>query len=484
MNKDSVIKNMIWRFAERCGVRGINFVVSIILARILSPDEYGTVALVTVFVSILEVFVNGGFPNALIQKKETSNVDFSTVFYFNLVSCICMYLVLFFCAPLIASFYDNVELVSVIRILGLKIIVSGLLAVQTAYVSKNMQFKKYFKSTIAGTILSAVVGIAMVYSGCGVWSLVGQTLTSTIVNTVVLWFTSGFKPKLVFSLSILKGLFSYGWKLLAANLLQTLYLDLRTLIIGKVYSSAELAYYNKGTSIPYTFIVTLNTTVSSVLFPSMSKVQDNLVSLKSITRKSVRATGYIVWPCMIGLFVCAEPLVELLLTESWLPCVPYLRILCIGHGFLPTRSANEQTLKSLGRSDVYLKLQTVSMVVGLLTILITMNFGVFAIAIGIVIVSVFETIIKMHPNKQLINYGYLEQLKDIFSSIILSCFMGFCVWWLQYLDLSLILVLIIQITVGAIIYILLSAIFKIEAFNIFIEILLKGKKHKTIISEE
>lgn len=478
MNENSMIKNMIWRFAERCGVRGINFVVSIILARILSPDEYGTIALVTVFVSILEVFVDGGFPNALIQKKESSDVDFSTVFYFNLISCALMYLLLFFCAPLIANFYDNTELVTVIRILGLKIIVSGLLAVQTAYISRNMQFKKYLKSTILGTILSAVVGIIMVYSGCGVWSLVGQTLTSTIVNTTVLWFTSGFKPKLVFSFTILKSLFSYGWKLLAANLVETIYLNLRTLIIGKTYCTADLAYYNKGSNFPYTIIVNLDTSIASVLFPSMAKAQDDIVRLKAITRKSIRTTGYIVWPCMIGLFVCAEALVELLLTSAWSPCVPYLRLFCVSYAFLPMRTANQQAVKALGRSDIYLSLQTFAKVVGVIIIFFSMHFGVFAIAIGAVFVDIFEAIIIMPPNKKLLDYKYMEQIKDIYPNILLASFMGFCVWWLKYLSINLFLILSLQIIIGILVYISISIIFKIEAFNMILEVLTNIKNEK------
>lgn len=455
---------MFWRFAERCGIQGINFVVSIILARVLTPDEYGTVALVTVFIAILQVFVNSGFPNALIQKKEATDLDFSTVFYFNLASCTLMYIVLYFAAPVVANFYENEALVSILRILGLKLIIAGLLAVQNAYVSRTMQFKKYFYTTVTGTILSAIVGIGMVYTGWGVWALVGQALTSVAVNTIILWFTSGFKPKLMFSFDILKELFSYGWKLLVANLVDNLYINLRTLIIGKVYSTSDLACYNKGESFPKLIITNLNTSIDSVLFPAMAQAQNDLSRLKTMTRRSVKTSGYIVWPCMIGLFVCAEPLVEFLLTDTWLPCVPFLRMFAISYGFIPVQTANINAMKAIGRSDVYLKLQTIGKVAGLISILITMQISVYAIAFGTVLVVIFEMVIKATPNKKFIDYGYMEQLKDLLPSMAVSCLMGFCVWWLQYLNLPLILMLAIQASVGASIYILLSVLFKMEAF--------------------
>lgn len=469
---------MLWRFAERCGTQGINFVVSIVLARILSPDEYGTVALVVVFVAIFEALVSGGFPNALIQKKEVTNLDFSTVFYFNLFSCIVMYAVLYLIAPLIAGFYNSEVLVNVLRILGLKIILSGLFAVQNAYVARTMQFKKYFYATIIGTILSAIVGICMVYGGCGVWALVVQALTAVSANTIILWFTSGFKPKFEFSFSILKGLFSYGWKLLVANLLANLYTNLRSLIISKAYSTTDLGFYNKGEQFPNVIIANLNTSIDSVLFPSMAQAQDDLARLKAMTRRSVKTTSYIVWPCMIGLLVCAEPLVKLLLTDAWLESVPYLRLFCISYAFLPMQTANLNAMKALGRSDVFLKLQTIGKIVGVLSILITMQFGVYAIALGTVFVSVFETIIKAYPNKRFIKYSYKEQFQDILPSMLMSAFMGLCVWWVQYLNLNLVIVLIIQIVTGTVIYSIASAILKLETFNMILKLLMNEKTQK------
>lgn len=465
LNKNNVIKNMIWKFAERCGSQGIAFVVSIILARMLSPDEYGTIALVTVFITILNVFVNSGFPNALIQKKDADDLDFSTVFYFNVFSCTLMYVILYFCAPYVANFYDNEILTNLIRILGLKLIISGLLAVQNSYISKKMQFKKFFYSTLSATIISGIVGVVMVYTGCGVWSLVGQALSLVLISMIVLWFTSDFRPKLMFSFERLKGLFSYGWKLLVSNLLETVYSNLRSLIIGKEYSESNLAYYNKGNQFPNLITYNLEDSIDNVLFSAMARAQDNIAQLKSMTRKSIKITGYIVWPCMIGLFVCGTPLIELVLTEKWLPCVPYLRLFCIMYAFKPTQTANLNAIKALGRSDLLLKLQIIKKTIGILSIVLTMNYGVYAIAVAATVVAPIEMFINASPNKHLINYSYVEQVKDILPAIAASSVMGFCVWWIQYLSLPLIVILVLQVFAGAVIYIVLSYVFKLEGFN-------------------
>lgn len=471
---------MVWKFGERCSSQGIAFIVSIILARVLSPDDYGTIALVTVFISILNVFVNSGFPHALIQKKDADDLDFSTVFYFNIVSCALMYVVLYFCAPIIANFYNNDALTNLIRVLGLKLIISGLLAVQNSYISQKMQFKKFFYSTLSATILSGIIGIAMVYIGCGVWSLVGQALSLVFISMIVLWFTSDFRPKLMFSFTRLKGLFSFGWKLLINNIIETLYTNLRSLIIGKGYSESELAYYNKAEEFPKFVIVNLNTTIDGVLFPVMAKTQDNIIQLKAMTRKSIKTTGYIVWPCMMGLLACGTPIVELILTDKWLLCVPYLRLFCIMYAFKPTQTANLNAIKALGRSDLLLKLQIIKKTIGILSIILTMNYGVYAIALAATVVAPIEMFINASPNKSLINYSYIEQVKDILPAILASVFMGFCIWWIQYLNLHSITILLMQIVVGVTVYIVVSIVFKMEIFTMILEIIKKLiKNNKT-----
>lgn len=268
--KNKTVSGLIWRFMERCGAQGVNFVVSIILARLLAPELYGTIALITVFTAILEIFVDSGMGNALIQKKDADDVDFSSVFYFNMLMCVVLYGVMFISAPYIAKFYKDSELTPIVRVMSLVLIISGLKNVQQAYVSRTMQFKRFFFATLGGTIVAAVVGIWMAYEGYGVWALVAQNLVNKVIDTTVLWFTVKWRPKLLFSIKRLKGLVSYGWKLLASSLLDTVYNNLRQLIIGKLYSSSDLAFYNRGKQFPNFVITNINTSIDSVLFPAMS----------------------------------------------------------------------------------------------------------------------------------------------------------------------------------------------------------------------
>ena len=287
MSSTNVITNFFWRFLERCGAQGVTFIVSIVLARLLDPTVYGTVALVTIFTTIMQVFVDSGMGNALIQKKDADDLDFSSVFYFNMAMCSVLYLIMFFAAPFIASFYRMPELTAIVRVLSFVVVISGVKNVQQAYVSRHLMFKRFFFSTLGGTIGAAVIGIAMAYLGFGVWALVAQMLFNAAVDTTILWITVKWRPKKMFSFQRLKSLFSYGWKLLASSLIDTVYNDLRQLIIGKKYSSGDLAYYNQGKKFPQLIVTNINTSIDSVLLPTMSKAQDDMAAVRSMTRRGV-----------------------------------------------------------------------------------------------------------------------------------------------------------------------------------------------------
>lgn len=468
--QNKTISNLIWRFAERCGAQGVTFVVSIVLARLLDPEVYGTVALVTVFTAILQVFVDSGMGNALIQKKDADDLDFSTVFYFNVVVCAGLYLIMFVAAPYIAAFYNDASLTPLVRVLSIALLISGVKNIQQAYVSRTMQFKRFFFATLGGTLGAAVVGITMAYLGFGVWALVVQALFNNIVDTIILWVTVKWRPKWCFSFARLKYLYSFGWKLLVSALLDTVYSNLRQLIIGKMYSAEDLAYYNKGKQMPNLLITNINTSINSVLFPKLSLEQDNLVRVKEMTRKAIQISSYLVWPAMIGLFVCAEPLVLLLLTEKWLPSVPYLRMFCITYAFWPIHTANLNALKAVGRSDLFLKLEIIKKCIGVTSIILTMNHGVFVMAFAGMLTAPLASFINASPNKKLINYSYFEQIKDLLPSIAMSIVMGFCVWWLQYLPMHSILILVVQVIAGVVIYFGLSALFKVSEFNFLLKI--------------
>lgn len=474
--KNSALSNLAWRFAERCGAQGVAFIVSIVLARILSPDAYGTIALITVFTNILNVFIDSGLGNALIQKKSADDLDFSTVFFFNILMCCVLYMGLFLTAPVIAQFYNDDSLTPVIRVLGITLIISGVKNVQQAYVSRTLQFKKFFFATLGGTIGAAILGIVVALNGGGVWALVVQQIFNAAVDTIILWFTVSWKPRLIFSLERLRGLFSYGWKLLVSSLLDTIYNNLEQLIIGKVYSNADLAYYNRGRQFPNFMIANINNSIDSVLLPVMSRAQDDKSHIKAMTRRSIKTSTYVMAPMMMGLAFCAEPIIRLVLTDKWLPCVPFLRIFCCTFMFYPIHTANLNAIKAMGRSDLFLKLEIEKKIVGIILLFSTMWFGVLVMAYGLLINSVMCQIINSWPNRKLLNYGYWEQLKDIMPGILLALTMGLCVNGVNYLGFSDFVTLVIQIPLGVVIFVGLSAVLKLESFEYLKDIVMSSRK--------
>lgn len=478
MSSTNVITNFFWRFLERCGAQGVTFIVSIVLARLLDPTVYGTVALVTIFTTIMQVFVDSGMGNALIQKKDADDLDFSSVFYFNMAMCSVLYLIMFFAAPLIASFYRMPELTAIVRVLSLVVVISGVKNVQQAYVSRHLMFKRFFFSTLGGTIGAAVIGIAMAYLGFGVWALVAQMLFNAAVDTTILWITVKWRPKKMFSFQRLKSLFSYGWKLLVSSLIDTVYNDLRQLIIGKKYSSGDLAYYNQGKKFPQLIVTNINTSIDSVLLPTMSKAQDDMAAVRSMTRRAIKTSTFLMMPAMIGLAVCAEPLVQLILTEKWLPCVLFLRIFCITYAFYPIHTANLNAIKAMGRSDLFLKLEIIKKTVGIIAILITMWISVQAMAYSFLVTTILNQIINSWPNKKLLNYSYLEQVKDMMPQILLSLGMGAAIYAVSFLHLSASLTLLIQIPLGVLVYWSGSKIFHVESYTYIIEMVKNFKKRK------
>ena len=464
-NNGKAIKGFIWRFLERIAAQAVGFVVSIIIARIVEPEAYGVIAIVQVFIAVLQVFVDSGLGTALIQKKDPDDLDYSSVFYFNILMSIALYVILFFISPLIARFYDNDILTPVLRVLGITILISGVKGIQQSYVSKHLQFKKFFYATLSGTIIAAAVGIAMAYKGFGVWALVAQYLVNLVIDTIVLWFVVDWRPKLMFSGTRLKALLSFGWKMLVSKLVDTLYTNIRSLIIGKQYSSADLAYYNRGEVFPLTIISNINTSIDSVLLPVMSEAQDSKASIKALTRRSIKVSTYVMAPILMGLASCGKSIILLLLTDKWMPAYPFMVIFCITYMFWPVHTANLNAIKAMGRSDLFLTLEIIKKLVGISAILITFRISIMAMAYSLLVTSVLSQIINSWPNKKLMNYGYLEQLKDILPGIGLAMFMGGCVYCINFLNLNNWLTIIIQVPLGVAIFIGFSALFKLEAFS-------------------
>ena len=453
-----------YKFAERVGAQGVSFVVQLLLARILTPEEFGLVALVIVFISICDVFVTYGFGNSLIANKNSDSADFSTCFYFGLSLAFVVYLVVFFAAPAIESFYDKPGLSTVLRVMALRIPIAAINTVQHAYVSKNMQFHKFFYATLIGTVVSGLIAVLMAYRGFGIWALVEQNLGNVAIDTVCLWFIVGWSPTLEFSLPKLKAIYDYGWKILAVGLLDSVYSRLRDLVIGYKYSSQDLAFYSRGYTFPSFGMRLVEPTVNSVLFPALSQCRDNQAEMKSITKLVVQLSTYFLYAFMIGLAVVAKPLVVLLLTEKWLPCVIYLQIGCAANLFRPQQFINNSIIKASGRSDLLLKLDIVKKAIGITLLIISAYFGILWIALSLVATYFISMMINIAPNRKILDYGYREQFKDVFGNLFLAVLMGLIIYPISLLPMNYFLMIVIQVLGGVAIYVGLSILLKNESF--------------------
>lgn len=478
--KKQVFSSLFWKFMERGGTQGIQFIVQIILARLLLPKDYGIVALISIFITLANVFVQSGFNTALIQKKRPDESDYSSVFYLSLIVAGLLYTLLFFTSPLIANFYEEPKLIPVLRIMAITLFFGAINSIQTAIVSRNMQFRKLFFSSLGAIISSGTIGIIMAYMGFGVWALVGQQLVYSSMTALILWFTVNWRPKLFFSLKNIKGLFSYGWKLLVSTLIGNLYMNVESLVIGKLYSAEILGFFNRGKQFPTLIVSNIDGPIQSVMLPAYSKQQDNKRRVKDMVRRSIVTSSFITFPLMVGLAIVAEPVIELLLTDKWLPSVPFLQIYCAAYAMHPIHTANLQAINALGRSDIYLKLELIKKGLGLALLGAATFFGVYAIAIGAVISGVVSTMINAYPNKKLLNYHYKEQMKDIVPSLILSLVMGAAVYVFHFIDVNTGVKFMLQIIVGILVYLGLAYLFKFECFQYLVEnlkLFVKRKKN-------
>jgi O-antigen/teichoic acid export membrane protein len=469
VSKNKVISSLIWKFLERGGVQGVQFVLSIILARLVTPEDYGVIAILLVFIQIATVFIQSGFNTALIQKKESDDLDFSSIFYLSLFVAGILYVILFFASPFVARFYKSETLTQLLRVISLTLFFGAVNSVQNAYVSKTMQFRRFFFSSMGAVIGSGIVGIVMAYKGFGVWALVAQQLVRDFLICIILWFTVKWRPKFIFSFARVKSLFSFGWKLLVSGLLDTVFRNIYNLIVGRIYDKETLGYFNRGHQFPQVIAANLDGAIQSVMLPTLSSHNDNPSEIKRLTRRSISMSAFLLMPCMFGLAAVAEPLVKVLLTDKWLPCVPFLQLACISYAIYPIHTANLTGINALGRSDVFLKLEIIKKIITILNIVITIPLGIYAMAIGQVISAFIASFINAWPNKKLMNYTYFEQWKDLMPSFLSSIIMAVCVWFINLIPITSICILLLQIVSGIGIYILLCKILKIETYSYFIK---------------
>lgn len=467
--RDKTVGGIIWMFMERIGAQVVTFVVSLVLARLLLPDDYGIIAIAEIFISLANVFVVQGLNSSLIQRDQADDEEYSTAFYASLILATILYLALFFLSPLISNYYGKSILTPIFRVLGLRLPLGALNSIQRAYVSRNLQFKKFFFATLGGTIISAFVGIGMAYAGLGPWAIVGQYLTNSTIDTIVLWFTVKWHPKKLFSFEKLKDMFGFSWKIFLAAFFNEIYLELRSMVIGKKYTSEDLAYYNRGKQFPQLFYSNIASSITSVMFPVMSRKKDDPENLKRALKRTIQVASYILFPLMAGLIAVAHPLVEVLLTSKWFACVVYLQAYAFCYAILPIQSIFEQMYKALGRSDIILKLFFIEKIVGVAVIVITMQYSVWMIAVGMIITSVFSTILHVFLGKRTIGYSFLDLFLDIKDGLFLSVIMLIIISVLNILNLPAIVNLFLQCAIGGVVYIAFSVVLKVSSFKYLLQ---------------
>ncbi len=464
-----------WKLFERFGVQGSQFVLQLILARILDPAHYGVLSLMVIFTTLANVFVQTGFNTALIQNKDVTEEDYSSVFWVSLAIATGLYGVIFVAAPWIGQFYKTPELVAPLRVLALMLLPGALNSVQLAKISREMDFRKVFFSNLSGILVAGIAGIVIALIGGGLWALVAQTLLNVCVVCLVMIFTSHLRLRFICNLKRVGILFRFGWKLLVSSLMDTLYQDLRSLVIGKKFDSSTLGYYNRGKNFPQFIISAVSGAVQSVLLPAMSKEQDDRQAVKKLTRSSITLSSYILFPLMAGLAGVANPLIRLLLTDKWLPCVPYLQAYCFSLAFTPIHLGNLQAINAMGRSDVFLRLEIIKKSYGLVLLILAVAFfdSPIVIALSGCVSTIISCFVNAAPNKKLIGYAYWEQMADILPSFAAAAAMCATVLAVELLGLGSVVTLLIQIPLGVAVYIGLSAIFQLAPYCMLLA-MLKG----------
>lgn len=444
VSKKQVISNFSWRYMGKMGAQFISFFVTIILARLIAPADFGLIAIVTIFTTFLNVFVDSGLGSALIQKKNADNIDFSTVFFFNIVASLLLYTILYISTPFISSFYDNAQLTPLLRVASFSLVITGFRSTQETFVTRNLLFQKHFLAVSIAAVCSAVISLALAYLGYGAWAIVFQQLCNTSISTVILWYLIPWRPQLLFSISRLKELTPFGLKIFGGSLIDTLYSEIRSLLIGKIYTPADLAFYDRGKQFPYIIVSGINGALNSVLFPVMSRSQDNLDRIKQVVRKTIRVSLFFVSSVLCFLACAANSIVEVLMTTKWLPSVIYMQVLCFDALLWPVITAHYNSFKAVGRSDVFLKYITITQIIGVLMLIASISFGVFYVAISSVLSMIIQLMMLARISRKSNNYLYKEQFKDLYDGMKPAILIFIGTWWINFFALLPLFKLFIQ----------------------------------------
>ena len=469
------VSSFLFKIVESVGNQGIAFVVSLFLARKLDPSDYGVLSMLLVFIAIAQVFVQSGLGTALIQKKNVDETDRSSAFFLSLGIAVVLYALLFLLAPWFAAIFDMPALKSTLRVMALILLPGAFVSVANAVVARRMAFRKLMVASLGATVTSGTVGLWLAWSGAGYWALVAQQLTNQTMLAILLLLLVKWRPALTFRFERVKGLVRFSWKLLVSSLLDTGYTNLRSGVIGVRFSDAALGFYTRGKQFPEMLMNAINGSIQSVMLPVLSEQQDAPERMKQLMRRSVMLSSFLVVPMMAGLAAAAEPLITLLLTDKWLPCVPFLQLCCIDFAFYPIHTANLQAINAKGRSDVFLKLELIKKSYGIVILLVSVLCfnSVMAIAWSGVVSTLVSAAVNAHPNKKLLNYGYTEQMHDVLPSIVISMLMFGVVYAMNALALPAALLLVLQVIAGIAVYTVLSLLFQKECTQFLLQVLRK-----------
>lgn len=463
--KSKALSGLVWQFAQRLVSQLVSFVVTVILARLLMPSDYGVVALASMFITLLGTFTDGGLNAALIQKKDADELDYNTVFYTCLGLSIIIYGVIFFSAPLFASLYHNPLICPVIRVLSLTMLIGSLASVQNASIARELKFKKFFQATLVGLLLSAFVGISMAYMGYGPWALVGQSITSAVANTLVMFFLVKWHPKPMYSFERFKELFKFAGSKFGAGLIGTFCDQLKGYLIGYKYTTADLAYFNRGEGLPDMLRNNISGSINGVLFPALSRLNGDTEAVKRGIRRSMMTSSYILTPLFIGLAAVSSTVVPLLYGPRWLPAIPFMQVACLTSCVIVLNNANLQSIYAIGRADEVLKLEIYKKPVMIAILIIAIFISPLAISVGMLIYSFYVLWMNTRPNKKYLHYSLLEQINDVKAGFLLSLVMAALVLMTGMLIPNQYIALPIQIVIGAGFYLSASQLLKIEAYT-------------------
>lgn len=472
--KSKVLGGLFWKLLEQAGAQGIQFVVALVLARLMTYEEYGTLTLIMVFITIANTFVQSGFATSLIQKRQVHEEDYSSVFWLTMGLSVLVYVLLWAGAPLIADWYDTPVLTPLVRAMGVVLFPGAVISIQTAYVSRNLQFRALFQSTILAVIVSGAIAILLALRGFGVWAMAAQQIAYYFALMLILFVFVKWRPSFVFRAHRVESLFRFGWKILLSGLIDTVWTNIYGLVIGKQYSQAQLGAYSRGEQFPKLITSNLSAAIQSVMLPAYAKNQDDPVALRAMARRSIKLSSFLIFPMMAGLAAVSRPLIILLLTENWLLCVPYLCIMCLGYAVWPIHIINLQVMNAMGHSELFLKLEIIKKALGVLILVLSLPFGIMPMLVLKAADEYICTFINAYPNRKLIGYGPLAQWRDVFPSAFCAAVMGALVFQLSRLGLPAAPTLLLQMAAGGVLYVLLSFVFNREAFDYICGLLLKG----------